>query len=80
MPFNLQILTLPQQSEEDKMLKEKLEICATRIQEKDVKQRDHSYELLCEEVKSSTSSMTSVPKPLKFLSPQYKTLKTFYES
>ena len=62
------------------MLKEKLEICVTRIQESDVKQRDHSYQILCDEVRSSTSSMTSVPKPLKFLSPHYDALKAFYEA
>jgi len=55
------------QSEEDKMLQEKLEICVQRIQEKDVAQREDCYKKLADEIKSSTSSMTSVPKPLKFL-------------
>jgi len=32
------------------------------------------------EVRTSTSSMTSVPKPLKFLRPHYATLKTTYET
>ncbi|PWA48966.1 hypothetical protein CTI12_AA486570 [Artemisia annua] len=33
-----------------------------------------------QEIRTSTSSMTSVPKPLKFLHPHYGTLKSFYES
>ncbi|KAG9149835.1 hypothetical protein Leryth_024664 [Lithospermum erythrorhizon] len=31
------------------------------------------------EIRTSTSSMTSVPKPLKFLRPHYGTLKNYYE-
>jgi len=30
-------------------------------------------------IKAATTSMTSVPKPLKFLRPHYDTLKTVYE-
>lgn len=30
-------------------------------------------------IKAATTSMTSVPKPLKFLRPHYETLKTIYE-
>lgn len=32
-----------------------------------------------QEIRTSTSSMTSVPKPLKFLRPHYGTLKAHYE-
>lgn len=32
------------------------------------------------EIRSATTSMTSVPKPLKFLMKHYDTIKTFYES
>jgi hypothetical protein len=32
------------------------------------------------EIRSATSSMTSVPKPLKFLRPHYGTLKSFFET
>lgn len=31
-------------------------------------------------IKTSTSSMTAVPKPLKFLRPHYETLEKLYES
>ena len=34
-----------------------------------------ALEYLVREVRSATSSMTSVPKPLKFLRPHYETLK-----
>lgn len=33
-----------------------------------------------QEIRTSTSSMTSVPKPLKFLRPHYGTLKSFYDT
>jgi len=33
-----------------------------------------------QEIRTSTSSMTSVPKPLKFLRPHYGTLKSYFES
>lgn len=40
-----------------------------------------SFDMLCRhEIRTSTSSMTSVPKPLKFLRPHYGTLKAFYEA
>lgn len=34
--------------------------------------------LLCREIREATTSMTSVPKPLKFLRPHYQTLKEAY--
>ena len=33
-----------------------------------------------DEIRTATSSMTSVPKPLKFLRPHYDDMKTFFES
>lgn len=33
-----------------------------------------------QEIRASTSSMTSVPKPLKFLRPHYGTLKAFHQT
>ncbi|KAI4378486.1 hypothetical protein MLD38_015959 [Melastoma candidum] len=33
-----------------------------------------------QEIRSATSSMTSLPKPLKFLRPHYGTLKAYYET
>jgi 26S proteasome regulatory subunit N1 len=34
---------------------------------------------LSKEIRSATTSMTSVPKPLKFLRPHYAALKTVYD-
>ena len=39
-----------------------------------------SLELLRTQIKSSTSSMTSVPKPLKFLRQHYATMKELFET
>jgi 26S proteasome regulatory subunit N1 len=41
--------------------------------------RKTALETMVQEVRTSTSSMTSVPKPLKFLRPHYATLKANYE-
>jgi 26S proteasome regulatory subunit N1 len=38
-----------------------------------------ALEILRTKIKESTSSMTSVPKPLKFLRNQYDALKAVYE-
>ncbi len=42
--------------------------------------RKAALESLKNEIRSATSSMTSIPKPLKFLRPHYDQLKTFYEA
>ena len=66
-------------SEEDQELKDKLDLCVLRLSE--VGERPDAAALapaavrsLAEEVRTSTTSMTSVPKPLKFLRPQYASL------
>ena len=41
--------------------------------------RQNSLNLLRGQIRSSTSSMTSVPKPLKFLRPQYQRIEAIYE-
>lgn len=66
------------QSEEDLKLKQELELLVERVQDRDPGVQKLALDSLCKEIKSATSSMTSVPKPLKFLRPHYNTLKTFY--
>jgi len=66
-------------SEEDLRLKEELELLVTRAQDVDVGVQKLALNQLITEIKSSTSSMTSVPKPLKFLRPHYDKLKEVYE-
>lgn len=67
-------------SEEDKILKEGLELAVTRLREDDTSLHKQALDHLISEIKSSTSSMTSVPKPLKFLRTHYAELKAVYES
>jgi len=66
-------------SEEDKQLQEELELLVERLQEPDQSLYRPALENLRTQIRSSTTSMTSVPKPLKFLRPHYETLKGVYE-
>jgi len=61
-------------SEDDKLLKEKLDLLVERLGDRDFAQRDNALKLLKIEISGATRSLTSVPKPLKFLSPHYKTI------
>lgn len=49
------------------------------FQEKDTALYHPALEELRRLIRSSTTSMTSVPKPLKFLRPHYGKLKEIYE-
>lgn len=63
-------------SEEDLQLKDKLSALVVQLQEV-----DNSLQALTSlesEVRNATTSMTSIPKPLKFLKAHYQVLKTFY--
>lgn len=51
----------------------------TPLQEKDTSLYRPALEELRRLIRSSTTSMTSVPKPLKFLRPHYAKLKEIYE-
>jgi 26S proteasome regulatory subunit N1 len=64
-------------SDEDEALKEQLESLATLLATKG----PHSATLttLSTLIKTATSSMTSVPKPLKFLRPKYEEMTVVYE-
>lgn len=70
-------------SEEDRDLKERLETCVTTLIDKDdpkvtVELRLTALQVVVTELRTATSSMTSVPKPLKFLRPHYPSLKAYY--
>ncbi|GJN18990.1 hypothetical protein PR202_gb06216 [Eleusine coracana subsp. coracana] len=67
-------------SEEDLALKEQLELYVLRAQDPDPGVQKLALESMRQEIRSATSSMTSVPKPLKFLRPHYGTLKSFFET
>ena len=73
-------------SEEDKELKERLETCVSTVtnekheEEVTIPIRLTALNIIVKELRTATASMTSVPKPLKFLRPHFASLKTLYLS
>ena len=71
-------------SEEDKDLKERLETCVATVinvsnaADITVPLRRKALDMIATELRSATSSMTSVPKPLKFLRPFYQDIKKLH--
>ncbi|KJE88511.1 proteasome 26S subunit [Capsaspora owczarzaki ATCC 30864] len=65
-------------SEEDKQLKEELEMLVQRLKDPDTALHGPALEALRTQIRSATSSMTSVPKPLKFLRDHYAELKSIH--
>ncbi|CAL5394565.1 unnamed protein product [Camellia sinensis] len=65
---------------EDLALKKQLELYVERIQDSDADLQEAALQSIRQEILTSTSSMTSVPKPLKFLRPHYGTLKAYYDT
>jgi hypothetical protein len=68
------------QSEEDQLLKAQLEQLVETLQGADAALHLPVLEALRTHIRTSTSSMTSVPKPLKFLRPHYPKLAQRYDS
>ncbi|SPN99584.1 probable 26S proteasome regulatory particle chain [Cephalotrichum gorgonifer] len=66
-------------SEEDQQLKSDLDMIVERLTEPDTSLYKTALETMKTTIKTSTSSMTAVPKPLKFLRPHYETLTKLYE-
>jgi len=66
-------------SEEDKKLQEDLIQLVEVLKENDQTLYRAALEQLRSQIRSSTTSMTSVPKPLKFLRPHYDEVKLCYE-
>ena len=73
-------------SEEDWLLKERLETCVSTVvnEEKEaavtVAIRQNALDMIVTELRTATSSMTSVPKPLKFLRPHFAKIKDCHAS
>lgn len=67
-------------SEEDLQKKEELELLVERLQDPEQGIAKIALTTLITEIKTATTSMTSVPKPLKFLSPHFEKLKTVFTS
>jgi len=66
-------------SEEDKQLQDELNLCVERLTESDENLYLSALNVLGTKIKASTTSMTSVPKPLKFMRLHYDTMKQVYE-
>ncbi|KAI0874671.1 armadillo-type protein [Hypoxylon argillaceum] len=67
-------------SEEDQQLKSELDMLVERLTELDTSLYKSALEAMKTSIKTSTSSMTAVPKPLKFLRPHYEPLTKLYEN
>ncbi|KAK3202638.1 hypothetical protein GRF29_154g204339 [Pseudopithomyces chartarum] len=67
-------------SEEDQQLKSDLDMLVERILGPDSDLYHPALEKIKEFIKTATSSMTAVPKPLKFLRPHYEDLEKAYDS
>ena len=67
-------------SEEDQALKDNLEMLVERLKETDSTLYKPSIDAMKNEIKTSTSSMTAVPKPLKFLRPHYDEIAACYDN
>lgn len=65
-------------SEEDEKLKNELEMLVERLKESDTDLYAPTLLALKNFIRTSTSSMTAVPKPLKFLRPHYPALVDLY--
>ena len=68
------------QSEDDKALKDKISVLVEQIKENNQGVSDQALNSLINEVKSATTSMTSIPKPFRFLKDHYQDLVDFYET
>jgi 26S proteasome regulatory subunit N1 len=66
-------------SEEDQTLKNELDMLVERLTESNASLYKPALETMKNFIKTSTSSMTAVPKPLKFLRPHYETMTKLYE-
>jgi len=76
--YFLVCLKMTIKSEEDQQKKEELELLVERTKDADLGVQKFALETLSNEIKTATASMTSVPKPLKFLRPHYEELKDFF--
>lgn len=66
-------------TDEDKQLRDDLEMLVERLKEDDKSLYKPSLDAIKDYIKTSTSSMTAVPKPLKFLRPHFDELAALYE-
>lgn len=71
-------------SEEDQELKDRLDTCVSTVlnaaneEAVTVPLRLKALDVIVNDLRTATSSMTSVPKPLKFLRPHFADIKKFH--
>lgn len=65
-------------SEEDEELKKNIEDMINGVLDPDYSIQLNAYQLLKKEITSSTETMTSIPRPLKFFRQHYEKLKSAY--
>jgi 26S proteasome regulatory subunit N1 len=61
------------------LLKEKLEAAVEQTKSADADVVKTALELMAKEIRETTTTMTAVPKPLKFLTPRYASLVEAYQ-
>lgn len=66
-------------SDEDKQLQDELNMLVERLQESTVELYLPALETMAKLIKASTTSMTSVPKPLKFMRSHFETMKEIHK-
>ena len=67
-------------SQEDQQLKDNLDLLIERSRDPDPGVQKLAIQSIANEIRSATSSMTSVPKPLKYLRSHYEPLKAHFEA
>ncbi|XP_055637853.1 26S proteasome non-ATPase regulatory subunit 2 [Toxorhynchites rutilus septentrionalis] len=66
-------------SDEDKQLKDELTMLVERLQDSATELYHPSLETMAKLIKASTTSMTSVPKPLKFMRSHFDSMKKIHQ-
>lgn len=66
-------------SDEDRDLRDELNLLVQRLREPEHALYMPSLEIMAKLIRASTTSMTSVPKPLKFMRPHYEEMKNIYK-
>ncbi|XP_062558482.1 26S proteasome non-ATPase regulatory subunit 2 [Armigeres subalbatus] len=67
-------------SDEDKQLQDELNMLVERLQEPASELYHPALEAMAKLIKASTTSMTSVPKPLKFMRQHFETMKEIHKT
>eukprot|EP00298_Acanthocystis_sp_HF-20_P013231 c20264_g1_i1.p1 GENE.c20264_g1_i1~~c20264_g1_i1.p1 ORF type:complete len:881 (-),score=326.51 c20264_g1_i1:17-2659(-) len=70
----------PELTAEDLKLKEEIELLATRATDEIEEIQTQALNTLGNYIKEAVGTMSSIPKPLKFLRPHFQTLKEKYET